>query len=68
MGEQEIKSGPVATTCIFTPMYKDISSMRFLSLKEVSDKKNFISDSPGETRKFCKYNMLVLTTMFINNR
>lgn len=69
LGEQGVlKSRPAATNYVFDHTHKDLSSMELLSLKEVSAKQNFIPDSPGETRKFCKYNMLGLITMFINNR
>lgn len=63
-----LKSRPVATSYTFGSVHKDLSPMKFLSLKEVSGKQKFLPGSPGETRKFYKYNMLGLTTIFINNR
>lgn len=49
-------------------MHKDPFSIKLLSLREVSARQNFTPASPGEARKFCKYNMLGFTAMFINNR
>lgn len=67
-GKGNLRSSPVATSYIFGSTHKDLSSMKLLSLKKVSVKRNFLSGSPGETRKFYKYNMLRLTTIFTNNR
>ncbi len=64
----DLKSRPVATNYIFGSMHKDLSSMKLHSLKELSAKQNFIPDSPGETSKFSKHNVLGLTTILINNR